>query len=187
MIDTGGLRRGLVIDMDGELLRVSEFQHVKQGRGSAFVRLTLKNLRTGATTTQTFQGGSKFNPVRLERVRAQFLYSDEAFYYFMDVDTYEQFQLDRDTLGPAVEYITEQMVIELLTHEGQAIDVELPTAVELEVTETEPGFRGDTATGGNKPATLETGISVTVPLFISVGDRIKVDTRSGEYLERVTA
>ena len=186
MIDTGGLRRGLVIDMDGELLRVSEFQHVKQGRGSAFVRLTLKNLRTGSTTTQTFQGGSKFNPVRLERVRAQFLYSDEAFYYFMDVDTFEQFQLDRDTLGPAIEYITEQMVIELLTHDGQAIDVELPTAVELEVTETEPGFRGDTATGGSKPATLETGILVTVPLFISVGDRIKVDTRSGDYLERVS-
>ena len=187
MIDTGGLRRGLVIDMDGELLRVAEFQHVKQGRGSAFVRLTLKNLRTGATTTQTFQGGSRFNPVRLERVRAQFLYSDEAFYYFMDVDTYEQFQLDRDTLGPATDYITEQMVIELLTHEGQAIDIELPTAVELEVTETEPGFRGDTATGGNKPAILETGISVTVPLFVSVGDRIKVDTRSGAYLERVSA
>lgn len=187
MIDTGGLRRGLVIDMDGELLRISEFQHVKQGRGSAFVRLTLKNLRTGSTTTQTFQGGTKFTPVRLERVRAQFLYSDEAFYYFMDADTFEQFQLERDALGPAVDYITEEMVIELLTHDGQAIDIELPTAVELEVTETEPGLRGDTATGATKPATLETGLTVTVPLFVSVGDRIKVDTRSGEYLERVTS
>ncbi len=187
MIDTGDLRRGLVLDMDGELLRVAEFQHVKQGRGSAFVRLTLKNLRSGATTTQTFQGGSKFNPVRLERIRAQYLYSDEAFYYFMDADTFEQFQLDRETLGPAIDYLTEEMVIEMLTHDGQAIDVELPTAVELEVTETEPGFRGDTATGANKPATLETGLSVTVPLFVSIGDRIKVDTRSGSYLERVSS
>ena len=187
MIDTGGLRRGLVLDMDGELFRVAEFQHVKQGRGSAFVRLTLKNMRTGATTSQTFQGGSKFNPVRLERVRAQFLYSDEAFYYFMDADTFEQFQLERETLGETISYITEEMVIELLTHDGQAIDIELPTAVELEVAETEPGVRGDTATGATKPATLETGLKVTVPLFVTTGDRVKVDTRSGEYLERVTS
>lgn len=187
MIDTGSLRRGLVIDMEGELLRVSDFQHVKQGRGSAFVRLTLKNLRSGATTTQTYQAGTKFAAVRLERIRAQYLYADEAFYYFMDVDTFEQFQLDAETLGPAVSYLSEEMVIELLTHDGQAIDVELPTAVELEVTETDPGFRGDTATGGSKPAKLETGLSVTVPLFISIGDRIKVDTRTGEYLERVSS
>ena len=187
MIDTGSLRRGLVIDIDGELLRVSDFQHVKQGRGSAFVRLTLKNLRSGATTTQTYQAGTKFASVRLERIRAQYLYADEAFYYFMDVDTFEQFQLDAETLGPAVSYLSEEMVIELLTHDGQAIDVELPTAVELEVTETDPGFRGDTATGGSKPAKLETGLSVTVPLFISIGDRIKVDTRTGEYLERVSS
>lgn len=187
MIDTGSLRRGLVIDMDGELLRVTEYQHVKQGRGSAFVRLTLKNLKSGATTTQTFQAGAKFNPVRLETVRAQFLYADEMFYNFMDVDTFEQFQLDADTLGSAVQYLTEEAVIELLTHEGHAIDVELPTSVELEVTETEPGFRGDTATGGNKPATLETGLTVTVPLFVSIGERIRVDTRTGEYVERVTS
>lgn len=187
MIDTGSLRRGLVIDMDGELLRVSDFQHVKQGRGSAFVRLTLKNLRSGSTTTQTYQAGTKFAAVRLERIRAQYLYADEAFYYFMDVDSFEQFQLDAETLGPAVSYLSEEMVIELLTHDGQAIDVELPTAVELEVTETDPGFRGDTATGGSKPAKLETGLSVSVPLFISIGDRIKVDTRTGEYLERVSS
>ena len=186
MIDTGSLRRGLIIDMDGELLRVVEFQHVKQGRGSAFVRMTLKNLRSGATTSQTFQGGTKFTPVRLERVRAQFLYSDETFYYFMDTDTFEQFQLDGETLGDTINYITADSVIELLTHNDQAIDIELPTAVELEVVETEPGFRGDTATGGSKPAKLETGLNVTVPLFISEGDRIKVDTRSGEYLERVS-
>ncbi len=186
MIDTGDLRRGLVIDMDGELLRISEFQHVKQGRGSAIVRLTLKNLRSGSTTTQTYPAGSKFNPVRLERVRAQFLYADEAFYYFMDADTFEQFQLDAETLGPAVNYLKPEMVIELLTHDGAAIDVELPTAVELEVTQTDPGFRGDTATGGSKPATLETGLTVSVPLFVTEGDVVKVDTRNGNYLERVS-
>lgn len=186
MIDTGDLRRGLVVDMDGELLRVSEYQHVKQGRGSAFVRLTLKNLRTGATTTQTFQAGSKFVPVRLERVRAQYLYADADRHHFMDVDTFEQFELTDELLGDALNYITPNMTIELLTHEGNAIDVELPTAVELEVTETEPGFKGDTATGGSKPATVETGLTVQVPLFVGQGEHIKVDTRSGEYLERVS-
>jgi elongation factor P len=185
MIDTGDLRRGLIVEMDGELLRVTDFQHVKQGRGSAFVRLTLKNLRSGSTTTQTFQAGTKFTPVRLERIRAQYLYADE-FHHFMDVDTYDQFQLDAETLGSTMNYLTPQMVIELLTHEGDAIDIELPTAVELEVTQTDPGFRGDTATGGSKPAILETGLSVSVPLFISEGDHIKVDTRTGAYLERVS-
>jgi elongation factor P len=173
--------------MDGELLRVSEFQHVKQGRGSATVRLTVKNLRTGSTTVQSFPGGTKFNPVRLERIRAQFLYADEAFHYFMDVDTFEQFQLDAGTLGSTVDYLIPEMVIELLTHDGAAIDIELPTAVELQVAQTDPGFRGDTATGGSKPAVLETGLTVTVPLFVTEGDRVKVDTRSGEYLERVSS
>ena len=185
MIDTGSLRRGLVIEMDGELYRINEFHHNKQGRGSAIVRLVLKNLRTWATTTQTFQAGSRFNSVRLERVRAQFLYSDDQFYHFMDVDTFEQFQLDAETLGEATNYIVPDMVIELLTYEGEAIDIELPTAVELEVTQTDPGFRGDTATGGSKPAVLETGLTIQVPLFVSQGDRVKVDTRTGEYLERV--
>ncbi len=186
MIDTGGLRRGLVIDIDGELLRVTEYQHVKQGRGSAFVRLSLKNLRTGSTTSQTFQAGSKFMPVRLERVRAQYLYADGDRHHFMDVDSFEQFELTEEVLGEALNYTTPNMIIELLTHEGHAIDVELPTAVELEVTETEPGFKGDTATGGSKPATLETGLKVQVPLFVSQGEHIKVDTRTGEYLERVS-
>jgi len=187
VIETGDLRRGLVIEMDGELYRINEFAHNKQGRGSANVRLVLKNLRTGATTTQTFQAGSRFNSVRLERVRAQFLYADEEFYNFMDVDTYDQFQLDKETLGETVNYLVPDMVIELLTHEGNAIDIELPTAVELEVTQTDPGFRGDTATGGSKPAVLETGLTIQVPLFVSQGDRVKVDTRTGEYLERVSS
>lgn len=185
MIDTGQLRRGIILDMDGELVRVNEYQHVKQGRGSAFVRLQLKNLRTGATTTQTFQAGSKFNPVRLERVRAQYLYADDL-HHFMDVDTFEQFELDSETLGEALNYITPDQVIELLTHEGRAVDIELPTTVELQVTETDPGHRGDTATGGSKPARLETGITVTVPLFVNQGEKIRVDTRTGEYIERVS-
>ncbi len=187
MIDSGSLRRGQVLDMDGELLRIVDFQLVKQGRGSVTVRLSLKNLRSGSTTVQTFSGGTRFTSVRLERIRAQFLYADEAFHYFMDVDTFEQFQLDAETLGTTVSYLTPEMIIELLTHEGAAIDIELPTAVELQVAQTDPGFRGDTATGGSKPAVLETGLTVTVPLFVVEGDRVKVDTRTGSYLERVSS
>lgn len=171
--------------MDGELFRVNDYQHVKQGRGSAFVRMTLKSLRTGATTTETFQAGTKFQPVRLERVRAQYLYADENLHHFMDVDSFEQLALDNETLGDSLKYITPDMVIEILTHDGQAIDIELPTAVALKVTQTDPGHRGDTATGGSKPATLETGLTINVPLFVSEGETVKVDTRTGEYLERV--
>lgn len=172
--------------MDGELMRVTEFQHVKQGRGSAFVRLSLKNMRTGTTTTQTFQAGTRFQPVRLERVRAQYLYAEDDLHHFMDLDTFEQMAMNTETLGDSLNYTTPDMVIELLTHEGQPIDIELPTAVELEVTQTDPGHKGDTATGGSKPATLETGITISVPLFVNQGDKVKVDTRTGEYLERVS-
>lgn len=186
MIDTGGLRRGLIIDMDGDLYRVGEYQHVKQGRGSAFVRLTLKNMKTGATTTQTFQAGSKFNAVRLERQRAQYLYSDDNLHNFMDVDSFEQIALDSETLGDNLSYLTQDLVLELLMHDGQPVDIELPTTVDLEVTRTDPGMRGDTAAGGSKPAVVETGITITVPLFINEGDTIRVDTRTGEYVERVT-
>ena len=186
MIDTGGLRKGLTLDMNGELVRVVDYQHVKQGRGSAFVRLTLRNVRTGSTTQQTFQAGSKFQTVRLERKRVQYLYNDDGQYHFMDLDTFEQFALDRDTLGDAVNYIIENETLDLLTYQDQPIDVELPITVNLTVAETEPGVRGDTASGGNKPARLETGVSVNVPLFINTGDVVKVDTRTGAYLERVS-
>lgn len=186
MIDTGGLRRGLIIEMDGDLYRVGEYQHVKQGRGSAFVRLTLKNMKTGSTTTQTFQAGSKFNAVRLERQRAQYLYSDDNLHNFMDVDSFEQIALDSEALGDNLNYLTQDLVLELLMHDGQPVDIELPTTVDLKVTQTDPGMRGDTAAGGSKPAVVETGITITVPLFINEGDTIRVDTRSGEYVERVT-
>lgn len=186
MIDTGDLRKGLIIEHDGALQRIVEYQHVKQGRGSAFVRLTMRNLRTGSTTSQTFQAGSRFPLVRLERQRVQFLYPEDENYIFMDLDTFEQIPLSPETLGDALKYLKEQETIDLLTYQGEPIDIELPITVELVVTQTDPGFRGDTATGGNKPATLETGVVVNVPLFINEGDTLKIDTRSGEYLERVS-
>ncbi len=186
MIDTGGLRKGLTLDYEGDLVKVVDYQHVKQGRGSAFVRLTLRNLRTGSTTQQTFQSGSKFQTARLERSRIQYLYSEDSQYHFMDVDTFEQFPLNKETLGDTVNYLVENEVIDLLTYQDQPVDVEAPITVNLEVTETDPGFKGDTATGGTKPATLQTGVTVTVPLFINIGDTVKIDTRTGEYLERVS-
>ncbi len=186
MIETGDLRKGLTLLIDGDLVRVLDFQHVKVGRGSAFVRLTLRNLRTGATTTTTVQAGSRFQLAPLERHRVQFLYEEEGQYHFMDLDSFEQFTLDREALGEAVSYLKENMTLDLLTYNGQAIEVELPVTVDLRVTETEPGVRGDTAAGGTKPARLETGLVVSVPLFINVGDVIKVDTRTGEYIERVS-
>lgn len=186
MIDTGDLRRGLTLEMNGELVKVVEYQHVKQARGSAFVRLSLRNLRTGSTTTQTFQAGSKFQVVRLERQRVQYLYNDDGHYHFMDLDTFEQFPLTTEQLGDAVNYLVENETLDVLTYNGEPIDVELPVTVNLEVAETDPGLRGDTAAGGTKPARLETGLTINVPLFINVGDTVKVDTRTGEYIERVT-
>ncbi len=186
MIDTGELRKGIIIEYEGALQRIIEYNHVKQGRGSAFVRLTMRNLRTGSTTQQTFQAGSKFPLVRLERQRAQYLYPEDERYNFMDLDSFEQFSLDKETLGNALNYIKEQDTIDLLTYQGEAIDIEIPITVNLVVTQTDPGLRGDTATGGTKPATLETGVTVTVPLFVNEGDTLKIDTRTNQYLERVT-
>jgi elongation factor P len=186
MIDTGELRKGIIIEHDGALQRIIDYAHVKQGRGSAFVRLTMRNLRTGSTTQQTFQAGSKFPLVRLERQRAQYLYAEDDHFNFMDVDSFEQFALDKDTLGEALSYIKEQDIIDLLTYQSEPIDIEIPITVNLTVTQTDPGLRGDTATGGTKPATLETGLTVNVPLFINEGDTLKVDTRTGQYIERVT-
>lgn len=186
MIDTGELRKGIIIEYEGTLQRIIEYNHVKQGRGSAFVRLTMRNLRTGSTTQQTFQAGSKFPLVRLERQRAQYLYPEDERYNFMDIDSFEQFSLDKETLGSALNYIKEQDTIDLLTYDGEPIDIEIPITVNLAVTQTDPGLRGDTATGGTKPATLETGVTVSVPLFVNEGDTLKIDTRTGQYLERVT-
>jgi len=185
MIDTGDVRKGITMDIDGKLVKVIDFSHNKQGRGSAQLRMTLRDLRTGSTTQQTVMAGTKFQLVRLERQHVQFLYRDEDQYHFMDTESFEQLMLDKSAVADAEPYMKENDIIDILTYEGEPIDVELPTSVNLAVTTTDPGFKGDTATGGNKPATLETGLVVNVPLFINEGDVLKIDTRTGEYIERV--
>jgi elongation factor P len=185
MIDTGDIRKGSTLDLGGRLVKVIDFSHNKQARGSAQLRMTLRDLRTGSTTQQTVMAGTKFSSVRLERQHVQFLYNDGGHYHFMDTDTYDQMVLDGNTVSEAAPYLRENDVIDLLTYNGEPIDVELPTSVVLTVTQTDPGFKGDTATGGTKPATLETGLTISVPLFISEGDQVKVDTRNGAYIERI--
>ncbi len=185
MIDTGDIRKGSTLDLGGRLVKVIDFSHNKQARGSAQLRMTLRDLRTGSTTQQTVMAGTKFNSVRLERQHVQYLYNEGGHYHFMDTETYDQLVLDANTVAEAAPYLRENDIIDLLTYNGEPIDVEMPTSVTLTVTRTDPGFKGDTATGGTKPATLETGLTVNVPLFISEGDQVKVDTRNGAYIERV--
>ncbi|MGH2560676.1 MAG: elongation factor P [Thermomicrobiales bacterium] len=186
MIDTGDIRKGSTLDHDGRLVKVIDFSHNKQGRGSAQVRLTFRDLRTGAITQQSVQAGTKFASVRLERQHVQYLYNDGGHYHFMDTDTFDQLMLDESAVGDATKFIKENETVDLLMYDGEPIDIELPTAVALTIEQTDPGFKGDTATGGTKPATLETGLVVSVPLFVNTGDVVKVDTRTGEYLERVS-
>ncbi|HAA89368.1 MAG: Elongation factor P [Thermoanaerobacterales bacterium 50_218] len=185
MISTNDFRTGLTIEVDGEIYEVIDFQHVKPGKGAAFVRSKLKNLRTGAVIDRTFRAGEKVPRAHLDRREMQYLYRDGNSFVFMDNETYDQISLSEEQLGENVKFLKENMNIYLLTHEGQIIGVELPNFVELKVVDTEPGVRGDTAAGGTKPATLETGLVVQVPLFVEAGDVIRVDTRTGEYLERV--
>jgi elongation factor P len=163
---------------------VIEFAHNKQGRGSAQVRLTLRDIRSGSITQHSVQAGTKFQSIRLERQHVQYLYGDGEQYHFMDTETFEQFALGEDTVADAMKYLKENDVCDLLTYEGSPIDIELPVSVTLAVAETDPGLKGDTASGGTKPATMETGLVVNVPLFINIGDKLRVDTRTGEYIER---
>lgn len=186
MISTGELKKGITIELDGELYQIVDWQHIKMGRGSAQVRLKLRDLRGGHTIERTFQAGEKFSRVRLDRHAVQFLYNDGDLYYFMDSETFEQTMLGQEQLGDAINYLKEGMSLDILTYRDEPISVELPNSVELEVVETGPGFKGDTATAGNKPAKLETGITIQVPLFMNNGDIVRVDTRTGEYLERVS-
>lgn len=184
MIDAGELRPGNTVERNGELLQVLSFDHVKLGRGSAIVRTKLRNVNTGSVTEETFRPEEKFQRARIDRREAQYLYKDGDNYVVMDSSTYDQHHVGPEVMGDAIRWLRDGEQVFLAMHDDRVIGVDLPIAVELEVTYTEPGFKGDTATGGTKPATLETGASVDVPLFVETGERIRVDTRSGRYMER---
>ena len=186
MIDAGQLRKGVAIQLDGKVFQVVEYTHIKIGRGSAQIKLRLRDARTGGVVERAFQATEHFEPAFLEHRPVQFLYHDGDVYHFMDSETYEQTELRAEKLGDAARYLKDGLTLEMLVHGTDIVSVELPVAVELTITETEPGFRGNTATGGTKPATLETGAIVQVPLFISVGEVVKVDTRTGQYLEKAS-
>lgn len=186
MIDAGELKKGITIELDGQLYQVVDYQHIKMGRGSAQVRLRLRDIRAGHTIERVFQASEKFTRAFLEYRPIQYLYNDGNLFYFMDTETFEQIPLGEAQIGGTINYLKEGVSLEMLTHKGVPVGVELPVAVELKVVETGPGFKGDTATAGSKPAKLETGLTIQVPLFINAGDIIKVNTRTGEYLERVS-
>ena len=185
MISTSDLKRGAMMELDGQIVQVLSYEHQKIGRGSAQVRMKVKNIRSGAIFETTAQAGSKWPRIRLEQRNVQYLYSEGDLHYFMDKDTYEQFPLSPAQLGDAVNYLKDGMELEVLMYESEPVGVDMPLNVVLAVTQTDPGFKGDTATGGTKPAELETGLTINVPLFINPGDRIRVDTRDGSYIERV--
>lgn len=185
MISTNDFHTGLTIELDGEVYTVVEFQHVKPGKGAAFVRSRLKNVRTGSITEKTFRAGEKVFRAMIERKEMEYLYNSGEEYIFMDTESYEQITLNLQYLGDNIKFIKENMRLSLLFFKEEIIGLELPYTVELEVMETEPGFKGDTAAGGSKPATLETGLVVQVPFFINKGDVLRIDTRTGDYLERV--
>ena len=184
MVTAGDFRNGLTFDMDGDVMQIIEFQHVKPGKGAAFVRTKLRNVITGAVVEKTFNPTDKYPTALVERKEMQYLYSDGELYYFMDMDSYEQLPVDGGKLGDNFKFVKEEMMCKIMSYKGNVFGVEPPMFVELAVTETEPGFKGDTATGASKPATLETGASIKVPLFVEIGDVLKIDTRTGEYLER---
>ncbi len=185
MYGTNQFRNGLKIELVNEPFVIVDFQHVKPGKGGAFVRTKLKSLITGNVLERTFRSGEKVGKPRLEEKEMQFLYAADEQFHFMDMESYEQLFLTEDQLGSSKNYLQENIVAEVLFYNGQAIGVELPIFVELQIVETDPGVRGDTASGGAKPAVLETGVTVQVPLFLNIDDKIKVDTRTGEYVERV--
>jgi elongation factor P len=187
MIGVGDLKRGITIELDGTLYSVLEYHHIKMGRGSAQVRLKLRDVRGGHTLERSFQATEKFARARVERFPAQYLYRDGDIYHFMNTGTFDQVPVREEVIGDSVYYMKENETYELSVYQDQPIGVELPVAVELAITETEPGFKGDTASGGGKPAKTETGLTVQVPFFVNEGDVVKVDTRSGEYLERVSS
>ncbi|MBO4702706.1 MAG: elongation factor P [Lachnospiraceae bacterium] len=185
MISAGDFRNGITIELEGNVFQIIEFQHVKPGKGAAFVRTKLKNIKNGGVVEKTFRPTEKCPQARIDRKDMQYLYADGDMFNFMDVETYEQIALSKDEIGDALKFVKENEMVKMLSHNGQVFSVEPPLFVELEITETEPGFKGDTATGASKPAIVETGAQVSVPLFVEIGEKIKIDTRTGEYLSRV--
>lgn len=185
MISTNDFRTGLTIELEGQVYSVVDFQHVKPGKGAAFVRTKLKNMQTGAVTEKTFRAGEKVSKAHIERKTMQYLYNTGQDFIFMDTESYEQLTLDREQLGDSALYLKENMEADFMMYEELIMGVEVPNFVELTVTETDPGFKGDTASGGSKPASLETGLTIQVPFFINVGDVVRVNTKTGEYMERV--
>jgi elongation factor P len=185
MIGVQDLRKGTTFIEENELWRVLEYEHIKTGRGNATIRVKVRNLRTGGTVAKTYPSGSRVTDVRLDHATVQYLYHDGDLYYFMNTETYEQPVLTATMLGDAVHYLVDGMQLELESWEGEPINIELPTTVDLEVVQTDPGFAGDTATNATKPAQVTTGLLVQVPLFVSTGDKIRIDTRTGQYLTRV--
>ena len=185
MISAGDFRNGVTLEIEGQIFQIIEFQHVKPGKGAAFVRTKLKNIINGGVVEKTFRPTEKFPTARIDRVDMQYLYSDGDLYHFMNVENYDQIALNADAIGDSLKFVKENEMVKICSTKGEVFAVEPPLFVELEITETEPGFKGDTAQGASKPATVETGATVNVPLFVEIGDKIKIDTRTGEYLSRV--
>ncbi len=185
MISAGDFRNGITLEIEGNVYQILEFQHVKPGKGAAFVRTKLKNIINGGVVEKTFRPTEKFPAARIDRVDMQYLYSDGDLFHFMNVENYEQIALDQGAIGDTLKFVKENEMVKICSYNGNIFAIEPPMFVELEIIDTEPGFKGDTATGATKPATVETGAMVYVPLFVNQGDRIKIDTRTGEYLSRV--
>ena len=184
MVVAGDFKNGITFDMDGAVFQVIEFQHVKPGKGAAFVRTKIKNVITGAVTERTFNPTDKFENAYIERKEMQYSYNDGDLYYFMDMETFDMVPVEAAKLGDNFRFVKEEMMCKIVSYKGNIFAIEPPMFVELEVADTEPGFKGDTAQGATKPATLETGATIKVPLFINIGDKLRIDTRTGEYLER---
>ena len=185
MISAGDFRNGVTLEIDGNVVQILEFQHVKPGKGAAFVRTKLKNVISGGVIEKTFRPTEKFPAARIDRVDMQYLYADGDLFHFMNVENYDQVALNAETIGDALKFVKENEMVKVCSYNGNVFSVEPPLFVELEITDTEPGFKGDTATGATKPDTVETGATIAVPLFVSQGDKVKIDTRTGEYLSRV--
>ena len=185
MVSAGDFRNGITLEIDGQVMQVMEFQHVKPGKGAAFVRTKLRNVIDGGVVERTFRTTEKFPQARIDRIDMQYLYQDGDLYNFMNVETYDQIAINSDIVGDSMKFVKENENVKVLSYNGSVFAIEPPLFVELEVTETEPGLKGNTATGATKPATVETGAQIQVPLFVNTGDKLKIDTRTGEYLSRV--